>query len=123
MNGETRSDTEIFEALEEFLLGIMERLPTDLEEQTKALQQEIEMLKTQIARAKRQTQSVLASFERIDQIVGYFVTIAHALGDSSMLATVIRPLVHKMRELADKGELNVGFTDEEWTRDIGSKDS
>ena len=117
------SERNAVDVLEEFLLDIMERIPPDLETETKALQNEIQILETQLARVKRQNQAVSASLERLAEIVDYFKRIAYSLGDTSMRATVIRPLINKFRELAAKGELNVGFTDAEWADGLGEKDS
>jgi hypothetical protein len=117
-------ELQALDVLENFLLDIMERLPSDLAMQTRELQQEIETLDVYLARVKRQNQAVAASLARIDNIVGYFRKIAFQLGDTSMLSTVIRPLVHKMRELEAQGKLEVGFTDEEWSDGVnGRKDS
>jgi 3-methyladenine DNA glycosylase/8-oxoguanine DNA glycosylase len=120
---EQHGQPDPIDVIADFLLDIMERLPSDLEMEARAFQNEIHVLETHLVRIKRQNQAVAASLERLTEIKDYFKDIAANLGDTSMLATVIRPLCYKLRELSAQGKLDIGFTDEEWSNGFREKDS
>jgi hypothetical protein len=121
MGKENEADVVVVNALAGFLLDIMERLPADLEIQTNTLRQAVEMFDTHLARAKRQHKAEGATLDRLSEIVDYFKKAAYGFGDTAMLSTVLRPLLHKMKELAAEGLLDVGFSDEEWSNGIDGR--